>query len=83
MLRTASALLLLLCLHAGAAELLVNPVRVDLFGDEIDDVRYFSVADQRSLDPAPQGLDAIKAAGKPAHGKQGRHPSLSGLSAPI
>ena len=30
MLRTASALLLLLCLHAGAAELLVNPVRVDL-----------------------------------------------------
>ena len=35
-----------------------HPVRVDLFGDEIDDVRYFSVADQRSLDPAPHGLDA-------------------------
>src|SRR5699024_7812543 len=35
-----------------------HPVRVDLFGDEIDDVRYFSVADQRSLDPAPRGLDA-------------------------
>ncbi|WP_422117631.1 transcription-repair coupling factor [Brachybacterium sp. UNK5269] len=35
-----------------------HPVRVDLFGDEVDDVRYFSVADQRSLDPAPRGLDA-------------------------
>ena len=35
-----------------------HPLRVDLFGDEIDDVRYFSVADQRSLDPAPRGLDA-------------------------
>ncbi|WP_010534312.1 transcription-repair coupling factor [Brachybacterium squillarum] len=35
-----------------------HPLRVDLFGDEIDDVRYFSVADQRSLDPAPHGLDA-------------------------
>ncbi|QCR54260.1 transcription-repair coupling factor [Brachybacterium sp. SGAir0954] len=35
-----------------------HPVRVDLFGDEVDDVRYFSVADQRSLDPAPHGLDA-------------------------
>ncbi|MGP9537402.1 transcription-repair coupling factor [Brachybacterium sp. AOP43-C2-M15] len=35
-----------------------HPVRVDLFGDEIDDVRYFSIADQRSLDPAPRGLDA-------------------------
>ncbi|HIY23965.1 MAG TPA: DEAD/DEAH box helicase, partial [Candidatus Brachybacterium merdigallinarum] len=35
-----------------------HPVRVDLFGDEIDDVRYFQIADQRSLDPAPQGLDA-------------------------
>ena len=35
-----------------------HPVRVDLFGDEIDDVRYFAVADQRSLDPVPHGLDA-------------------------
>ena len=35
-----------------------HPVRVDLFGDEIDDVRYFSVSDQRSLDPVPHGLDA-------------------------
>jgi transcription-repair coupling factor (superfamily II helicase) len=35
-----------------------HPLRVDLFGDEIDDVRYFQIADQRSLDPAPHGLDA-------------------------
>lgn len=35
-----------------------HPVRVDFFGDEIDDVRYFSVADQRSLEPVPHGLDA-------------------------
>ena len=35
-----------------------HPLRVDLFGDEIDEVRYFSIADQRSLDPAPGGLDA-------------------------
>ena len=35
-----------------------HPVRVDLFGDEIDEVRYFSVADQRSLEVVPHGLDA-------------------------
>ncbi|MEE1619057.1 transcription-repair coupling factor [Brachybacterium sp. J153] len=35
-----------------------HPVRVELFGDEIDEIRYFSVADQRSLDAAPQSLDA-------------------------
>ena len=35
-----------------------HPVRVDLFGDEIDEVRYFSVADQRSLQVVPHGLDA-------------------------
>lgn len=35
-----------------------HPVRIDFFGDEIDDIRFFSVADQRSLDPVPHGLDA-------------------------
>jgi transcription-repair coupling factor (superfamily II helicase) len=31
-----------------------HPVRVDFFGDEIDQLRWFSVADQRSLDlPVP------------------------------
>lgn len=31
-----------------------HPVRVDFFGDEIDDMREFSVADQRSLLPVPR-----------------------------
>lgn len=35
-----------------------HPVRIDLFGDEIDEIRYFSIADQRSLEPVPHGLDA-------------------------
>jgi transcription-repair coupling factor (superfamily II helicase) len=35
-----------------------HPVRVDLFGDEVDEIRYFSVADQRSLEPVSHGLDA-------------------------
>ena len=35
-----------------------HPVRVDLFGDEVDDVSYFSVADQRSLETLEGGLDA-------------------------
>ncbi|MGP9695640.1 transcription-repair coupling factor [Brachybacterium sp. AOP25-B2-12] len=35
-----------------------HPVRVELFGDEIDEIRYFSVADQRSLEPVEHGLDA-------------------------
>jgi transcription-repair coupling factor (superfamily II helicase) len=29
-----------------------HPVRVEFFGDEVDEVRYFKVADQRSLGPA-------------------------------
>lgn len=33
-----------------------HPLRVELFGDEVDEVRYFSVADQRSLEIAPHGL---------------------------
>lgn len=28
-----------------------HPVRVEFFGDDIDDIRHFSVADQRALDP--------------------------------
>ncbi|SLM95379.1 transcription-repair coupling factor [Brachybacterium nesterenkovii] len=35
-----------------------HPVRVELFGDEVDEVRYFSVADQRSLEVVEHGLDA-------------------------
>ncbi len=33
-----------------------HPVRVEFFGDEIEDVRSFSVADQRSLDKLPGSL---------------------------
>jgi transcription-repair coupling factor (superfamily II helicase) len=32
-----------------------HPLRVEFFGDEVDDIRYFSVADQRSLAAAPHG----------------------------
>jgi len=31
-----------------------HPVRVEFFGDEVDEVRYFKVADQRSLGPAAE-----------------------------
>jgi len=33
-----------------------HPVRVELFGDTVEETRYFRVADQRSLGPAPGGL---------------------------
>ncbi|MBF5080375.1 transcription-repair coupling factor [Quadrisphaera sp. INWT6] len=33
-----------------------HPLRVELFGDEVDEVRAFSVADQRSLEVVPEGL---------------------------
>jgi transcription-repair coupling factor (superfamily II helicase) len=33
-----------------------HPLRVEFFGDEVDEVRSFAVADQRSLATAPEGL---------------------------
>ncbi|EEH64137.1 transcription-repair coupling factor [Gleimia coleocanis DSM 15436] len=33
-----------------------HPVRVELFGNEVDDIRYFSVADQRTIGVAEGGL---------------------------
>ncbi len=33
-----------------------HPVRVELFGDSVEETRYFRVADQRSLGPASEGL---------------------------
>jgi transcription-repair coupling factor (superfamily II helicase) len=33
-----------------------HPVRVELWGDEVEEIRYFKVADQRSLHPAEHGL---------------------------
>ncbi|ROP43016.1 transcription-repair coupling factor [Pseudokineococcus lusitanus] len=33
-----------------------HPLRVELFGDEVEEVREFAVADQRSLEVVPEGL---------------------------
>jgi transcription-repair coupling factor (superfamily II helicase) len=33
-----------------------HPVRVEFWGDDVEEVRYFTVADQRSLGPAEHGL---------------------------
>ncbi|WP_435298421.1 transcription-repair coupling factor [Timonella sp. A28] len=33
-----------------------HPLRVEFFGDEIDEIRWFAVADQRSLETAEHGL---------------------------
>src|SRR5665647_2757502 len=33
-----------------------HPLRVELWGDEVEEIRWFAVADQRSLDVAPSGL---------------------------
>ncbi len=33
-----------------------HPLRVELFGDEVEEIRWFAVADQRSLQLAPDGL---------------------------
>ncbi|MFV0460341.1 MAG: transcription-repair coupling factor [Actinomycetales bacterium] len=33
-----------------------HPLRVELFGDEVDEVRAFAVADQRSLNVVPEGV---------------------------
>ena len=39
----------------------LHPIRVEFFDDTIDEVRYFSVADQRSLEICPEGLLALPA----------------------
>ncbi|HET6728192.1 MAG TPA: transcription-repair coupling factor, partial [Jiangellaceae bacterium] len=33
-----------------------HPVRVDFWGDTVEEIRWFTVADQRSLEPAEHGL---------------------------
>ena len=38
-----------------------HPVRVDFFGDEVDQLRGFSVADQRSLDVVPDAAELVPA----------------------
>lgn len=57
-----------------------HPVRIELFGDEVDEIRYFSVSDQRSVAIAEDGLwapaareilltDAVKERARQAVGK--------------
>ncbi|MCL2802514.1 MAG: transcription-repair coupling factor [Micrococcales bacterium] len=33
-----------------------HPIRIDFWGDEVESIRFFAVASQRSSDPAPDGL---------------------------
>jgi transcription-repair coupling factor (superfamily II helicase) len=33
-----------------------HPLRIEFWGDTVDEIRYFKVADQRSLEPAEHGL---------------------------
>lgn len=35
-----------------------HPLRIEFWGDEVDEIRYFAVADQRSLGAAEDGLNA-------------------------
>ena len=39
----------------------LHPIRIEFFDDEIDEVRYFAVADQRSLEICTDGLAALPA----------------------
>lgn len=36
-----------------------HPLRIELWGDTVDEVRAFAVSDQRSLHPVPEGLRAL------------------------
>lgn len=42
-----------------------HPLRVEFFGDEVDEIRAFTVADQRSIAPAPAALEVDDAAARP------------------
>jgi transcription-repair coupling factor (superfamily II helicase) len=68
-----------------------HPLRVEFWGDEIEEIRYFKVADQRSLDIAEHGLwappcrellltDDVQ---KRAASLQKEHPELAELLDPI
>jgi transcription-repair coupling factor (superfamily II helicase) len=68
-----------------------HPLRVEFWGDEVEEIRYFKVADQRSLEVAEHGLwappcrellltDAVQAR---AGELLGRHPELGELLEPI
>jgi transcription-repair coupling factor (superfamily II helicase) len=68
-----------------------HPVRVEFWGDDVEEVRYFSVADQRSLGAAEHGLwappcrellltDEVRARAKEV---RDAHPELAELLDPI
>ena len=68
-----------------------HPVRVEFWGDDVEEVRYFSVADQRSLGAAEHGLwappcrellltDDVRARAKEV---RDAHPELAELLDPI
>ncbi|HEY8300831.1 MAG TPA: transcription-repair coupling factor [Jatrophihabitans sp.] len=68
-----------------------HPLRVEFWGDEVEEVRYFRVVDQRSLEIAPQGLWAppcrelllTEAVQQRARELLAEHPELSELLDPI
>ncbi|MBS2962503.1 transcription-repair coupling factor [Actinocrinis puniceicyclus] len=62
-----------------------HPLRLEFWGDQIEEIRYFKVADQRSLEVAPHGLwappcremlltDTVR---KRAHGYASEFPALA------
>jgi transcription-repair coupling factor (superfamily II helicase) len=64
-----------------------HPVRLDFWGDTVEEIRWFKVADQRSLEPADRGLwappcrellltDAVRSR---ARALAERHPELADL----
>ena len=39
--------------------LAIHPVRIDFFGDEIEEMKYFDVADQRTQDPVTEVIEIL------------------------
>jgi transcription-repair coupling factor (superfamily II helicase) len=68
-----------------------HPVRIEFWGDDVEEIRYFSVADQRSLGPAEHGLwapacrELLLTEDVRAHAKAVReaHPELAEMLDPI
>jgi transcription-repair coupling factor (superfamily II helicase) len=68
-----------------------HPVRIEFFGDEVEQLRYFSVADQRSIDdplpsavfPASRELLLSETVRQRAREMQHEFPSIAGMLAKI
>jgi transcription-repair coupling factor (superfamily II helicase) len=68
-----------------------HPLRVEFWGDEVEEIRYFKVVDQRSLEVAPHGLwappcrELLLTDDVQARAAQllGEHPELAELLEPI